>query len=229
MKKIIITIIFLLNVILIGHADNNYCIQNDLFYEEVYSPAKTVEWIETIDGTITTHAVIYSNEQGNVQKIAFLPNILGDIKELKKNSDDLIFFFSELKDNKRRIVTFSKESNKPIDVDIEEWLSPYESATASVTGIGIMIKEQFNTNGSIKRREIDELLSPYEKEITNYYYLKENEQKSESLINDIAEGEKLIFVTTLEVDEKGSWIKRQEEELGVETKIQTRIIEYYPE
>ncbi len=218
-----------MNILLIGHSDNNYRIQNDLFYEEVHAPAKTVEWIETTDGTITTHAVIDANEQGNVQEIAFLPNILGDIKELKKNSDDLMFFFSELKDNKRRIVTFSKESNKPIDVDIEEWLSPYESVAASVTGIGIMIKEQFNTNGSIKRREINELLSPYENEITNYYYFKENEQKPESLITDLAEGEKLIFVTTLEIDEKGSWTKRQEEELGGETKIQTRIIEYYPE
>ncbi|WP_171973708.1 hypothetical protein, partial [Wohlfahrtiimonas larvae] len=186
--------------------------------------AKTIEWIETTDGTITAHAMSYFNAQGNVQQIVFLPNILGDIKELKKNSDDLIFFISELKDNQRKIFIYSQETNEWIDMEVEKWSSPYESISA---GYFLSIKEQFNTNGSAKRREIKELLSPYENEITSYYYLKENEQKLESLITDLAEGEKLIFVTTLEVDEKGSWIKRQEEELGGETKIQTRIIEYY--
>lgn len=226
MKKIIITIIFLLNILLIGHADNNYRIQNDLFYEEVYAPAKTVEWIETTDGTITVHAISYFNAQGNFEKVSFLPNILGGTNELLKNSDDFTLFFSELKNNQREIFTYSQETNKLIDIDTETWLTPYESIS---TGGFSSIKEQFNSNGSLNRIESISVSNPEDRTITNYYYLKENEQKTESLITDLAEGEKLIFVTTLEIDEKGSWTKRQEEELGGETKIQTRIIEYYPE
>ncbi len=202
-------------------AEENYRIQNDLYYEEVYQLANSIEVVSTVNNQMDEHYIGYFDKTGNATKMVFFENNQDNNYNLKK--PEYIFVLSELKNNERTIVMADPIDNSLLDMSTEKWLNPNLSINEST---GMITHAYSNQNGSLKRIENTYLLTPKYNEILNYVYIEKDENKSQTLIANLPEGEKLVFVTTLEADDKGSWIKRVEEEVGGQTTIKTRIIDY---
>lgn len=79
----------------------------------------------------------------------------------------------------------------------------------------------FDTEGNATRHEL--FMNTMEKpdEIMQYYYLAKDETKP-------ADKENFIFVSNLEADQYGNWIKQKEEKPNDKPIIRTRTIEYFP-
>lgn len=85
----------------------------------------------------------------------------------------------------------------------------------------LIMDSYFDLKGKLSRIEL--FINSREKpdEVMQYHYLTRNETKP-------TDKENFTFITTLEVDQYGNWLKQKEEKPNDHPIIRTRTIEYFP-
>lgn len=210
--RIILTtlLLFLTHSISNASIEEPFPIQSDLFYEQIKATAMSVhQQLLSLNGQVLIDTKTTYNDKGFItQAITTIDNVV-----IKATYD-------AYKGPDRTIILSSTHVTNTLTTS---WSSP----TTSHSSDGDMSTDyKLNDEGSIIYQKHYFKNEPDLIEITHFYYLNNNEQKPQYLIDHLKTGEKLIFVTILETDEKGSWIKQQKEEYNGMIELEVRTIKY---
>lgn len=207
MKISLLSVVLCLATFSAAHAEKNFEIKNDVFYEQISVPVSEINAQKTSEqGDIILSTQLTFNEKGYLKQYV---------------ANDGVVMTTEPYDGYKRKISYAAGETK-LQINTE-WL---DQNVLHHTDGDMQILVRMDENGEIISEKIFFEDEPELTEMTYYQYLKEGEQKPQKLVNDLKAGEKLIFVTTLETDEKGNWIKRQEEEQGGAIQLETRTIKY---
>ncbi len=205
-RTISLSLLFAGSMLLNAAMAENFDIHNDWFIEDINRPAKLVTTQDTYEDGYELYKM-----QSSFGIDGFLTEIIFD--------DSLKQIFEPFQ-GKTRNITFTYE----IEGETQEqkltttWI---DKDHLRFDDGDLVMDSYFDPKGMLLRNELfmDNMENP--NEIMQYHYLAKDEAKPTNKEN-------FIFVTTLEVDQYGNWVKQKEEKPKDKPVIRTRTIEYYP-
>lgn len=208
MKNIITSLSLLLAgslLVNVALADD-FTIQNDWHFAGLNKPVKKITAQETReDGEELQKTQTSFNEQGFITEIIYDDSLKQTFKPYQGKVRNIAFVYEAEGEEQRQELTTTWLAENHVRFDDGD----------------LVIDTFFDSEGKATRHELFMDSTTQPDEITEYQYVDMNDTKPEIKEN-------YIYVTNLELDQYGNWIKQKEEKANDKPMIRTRIIEYFP-
>ena len=185
---------------------DDFTIQNDWHFAGLNQPVKQITVQETReDGEELQKTQTSFNEQGFITEIIYDDSLKQTFEPYQGKVRNIAFIYEAEDEEQRQELTTTWLAANHIRFDDGD----------------LVIDTFFDSEGKAIRHELfmDSTTKP--DEITQYQYIGVNDPKLEIKEN-------FVYVTNLELDQNGNWIKQKEEKANDKPLIRTRIIEYFP-
>lgn len=185
---------------------DDFTIQNDWHFAGLNKPVKQITVQETReDGEELQKTQTSFNEQGFITDIIYDDSLKQTFEPYQGKVRNIAFVYEAEGEEQRQELTTTWLAENHIRFDDGD----------------LVIDTFFDSEGKATRHELfmDSTTKP--DEITQYQYVDMNNPKPEIKEN-------YVFVTNIEFDQYGNWIKQKEEKTNDKPMIRTRIIEYFP-
>lgn len=185
---------------------DDFTIQNDWHFAGLNKPVKQITVQETReDGEELQKSQTSFNEQGFITEIIYDDSLKQTFEPYQGKVRNIAFVYEAEGEEQRQELTTTWLAENHIRFDDGD----------------LVIDTLFDSEGKATRHELfmDSTTKP--DEITQYQYVDMNNPKPEIKEN-------YVFITNIEFDQYGNWIKQKEEKINDKPMIHTRIIEYFP-
>lgn len=185
---------------------DDFTIQNDWHFAGLNKPVKQITMQETReDGEELQKTQTSFNEQGFITEIIYDDSLKQTFEPYQGKVRNIAFIYEAEGEEQRQELTTTWLAENHIHFDDGD----------------LVIDTFFDSEGKASRHELfmDSTTKP--DEITQYQYVNMNDPKP-----DIKEN--CVYITSLELDQHGNWIKQKEEKANDKPLIRTRVIEYFP-
>lgn len=184
----------------------NIEIKNDWHYAGILHPAEKVTLQEIHeDGFIIQKTTTFYNKEGFITKIIYDDSLQQIYEPYRDNHRNIYFIYSVNNEEQKSVIKTQWLNTDHVRFDDDD----------------LVIDTVFDDLGRVLRYDLflDDPIIPIES--TQYVYLAPNETLP-------ADSPSNAFITNLEMDVFGNWIKQKEEKYNDKTIIRTRTIEYFP-
>lgn len=185
---------------------DDFSIQDDWHFAGLNQPVKQITVQETREDDEELQKTQTSfNEQGFITEIIYDDSLKQTFEPYRGKARNIAFIYKAEGEEQRQELTTTWLAANHIRFDDGD----------------LVIDTFFDSEGKAIRHELfmDSTTKP--DEITQYQYIGVNDPKPEIKEN-------FVYVTNLELDQNGNWIKQKEEKANDKPLIRTRIIEYFP-
>ncbi len=185
---------------------DDFTIQNDWHFAGLNKPVKQITVQETReDGEELQKSQTSFNEQGFITEIIYDDSLKQTFEPYQGKVRNIAFVYEAEGEEQRQELTTTWLAENHVRFDDGD----------------LVIDTFFDSEGKATRHELfmDSTTKP--DEITQYQYVDMNNPKLEIKEN-------YVFITNIEFDQYGNWIKQKEEKINDKPMIRTRIIEYFP-
>jgi hypothetical protein len=185
---------------------DDFTIQNDWHFAGLNKPVKQITVQEAReDGEELQKTQTSFNEQGFITEIIYDDSLRQSFEPYQGKVRNIAFIYEAEGEEQRQELTTTWLAENHIRFDDGD----------------LVIDTFFDSEGKATRHELfmDSTTKP--DEITQYQYINVNDPKPEIKEN-------YVFVTNLELNQYGNWVKQKEEKINDKPMIRTRTIEYFP-
>lgn len=185
---------------------DDFTIQNDWHFAGLNKPVKQITAQETReDGEELQKTQTSFNEQGFITEIIYDDSLKQTFEPYQGKVRNIAFVYEAEGEEQRQELTTTWLAEDHVRFDDGD----------------LVIDTFFDSEGKATRHELFMDSTTQPDEITQYQYVDMNDPKPEIKEN-------YVYVTNLELDQYGNWIKQKEEKANDKPMIRTRIIEYFP-